>query len=228
LAPRSEQELLTTAEALSGRTLGELAAEAGLAVPEGLLRAKGWVGQLMERRLGATASSRAEPDFQHLGVELKTLPVDGRGRPVESTFVCTIHLEAITEVEWSESLVYRKLRRVLWVPVEGSRSIPVAHRRVGAPLLWSPNAQEQAALRADWEDLVGMIGRGQAENITGHFGRFLQVRPKAAHSRVLRRTTDLLGDPVDLPPRGFYLRSAFTSAILRQHFSAVSFAEPGV
>src|SRR5688500_18797590 len=88
-APATESELMARARALSGMSLAELARQFGIAVPEAQLRAKGWVGQLLERALGATAGSRAKPDFEALGIELKTLPVDGRGQPKESTFVCT-------------------------------------------------------------------------------------------------------------------------------------------
>ena len=41
-----------------------------------------------------------------------------------------------------------KLSRVLWVPVEGARHIPLAERRVGSPLLWSPSEEEERLLRA--------------------------------------------------------------------------------
>ena len=92
---RSESELVERASAIAGTTLGELAGRFGLVAPPDLRRAKGFVGQLIERALGAARSSRPGPDFDELGVELKTLPVDARGRPVESTFVCTIPLRAV-------------------------------------------------------------------------------------------------------------------------------------
>ncbi len=216
--PGSEAELFESARALAGITLGELAARFGLDAPPDLRRAKGFPGQLVERALGATAGSRAAPDFEALGIELKTLPVDARGQPVESTFVTTIELREIGDVEWEHSRVHAKLARVLWVPLQGDRAIPVADRRIGEPLLWSPDSDEEAALRFDWEELAGIIGTGDIERITGHLGRYLQVRPKAAHSRVRRRGIDGDGTPFDAMPKGFYLRTAFTARILARHF----------
>lgn len=216
--PASEAELLERAGALAGRTLGEVAAELGVDVPAELTRAKGWVGQLVERALGAFAASRDCPDFEHLGIELKTLPVDRRGRPVETTFVCTVPLREIGEVPWEQSRLRRKLARVLWVPVQGERTLAVAERRIGAPLLWSPDPEQEAALRYDWEELAGLIGRGDIDAVTAHLGRHLQVRPKAAHSRVRRRSIDAEGELRETLPRGFYLRTSFTAAILRRHF----------
>lgn len=217
--PASPEELLARARAYSGSSLGELAAAQGAAVPADLRRAKGWVGSLFEAALGATAKSRAAPDFEELGIELKTLPVTMQGVPLETTFVCTIPLANMASVEWGESRVFRKLRRVLWVPVEGNRATPVGARRIGTALLWSPSAEEELDLRFDWEELAGMIGAGRVEDITGHLGRYLQVRPKARDSHARRRGSGDGGAMISTLPRGFYLRTSFTARILSRAFA---------
>lgn len=217
--PRGEQELTERATALAGRRLGEVAEALDVPVPPDLRRNKGWVGQLLERALGADAKSRAQPDFTGLGIELKTLPVDARGRPLESTFVCTIELAEIGRGEWAHSRVRDKLARVLWVPVQGERHLPVGERCIGTPLLWSLEGELEAALRSDWEELSGLIGRGEVETLTGHLGRYLQVRPKAASSRSRRMARDADGVPYAELPRGFYLRARFTALLLERHFA---------
>jgi DNA mismatch repair protein MutH len=219
--PQSAEELLGRAEALAAMTLGELSARFGEQAPPDLRRDKGWVGRLIERCLGATAASRSEPDFREIGVELKTLPVpvDLRGRPLESTFVAHVELDEIASAEWDSSRVKRKLARVLWIPVHGERHVPVAARRVGTPLLWSPSRSEEAALRHDWEELVGLIGRGDLESVTGHMGSCLQVRPKASSSRDRRRGFDAEGASFAALPKGFYLRATFTRALLERYFA---------
>jgi len=217
--PRDEAELLERAAALAGLSLAELAARFGALVPPDLRRAKGFVGGLIERALGASAGSRAVPDFPDLAIELKTLPVDRGGVPVESTFVCTIPLTEIGQVEWADSRVRRKLNKVLWVPVEGQRDIAVAERRIGQALMYSLTPEDEAVLRADWEELSGFIGRGHVEALTGHLGRFLQIRPKAAHSRARRVGIDADGVPFAALPKGFYLRPSFTRSLLERHFA---------
>lgn len=219
LPPSTIEELLGRAEALAGLRLAELAARFDVPVPPDLRRAKGFVGGLVERALGATAGSRALPDFPELHVELKTLPVDRNGAPVESTFVCTIPLTEIGEVEWADSRVRRKLSQVLWMPVEGEREIPVGERRLGQALLYRLTEDDELLLRADWEELAGFIGRGHVEALTGHLGKVLQIRPKAAHSRARRLGFDADGAPFAALPRGFYLRPAFTHSLLRRHFA---------
>jgi DNA mismatch repair protein MutH len=218
-APRDEAELVERAATLAGLRLTELAARFDVPVPPDLRRAKGFVGSLVERALGASAGSRALPDFPELGIELKTLPVDRTGAPVESTFVCTIPLTEIGQVEWADSRVRRKLATVLWMPVEGEREIPVAERRIGQALLYRLTLEDEAVLRADWEELAGIIGRGHVEALTGHLGQFLQIRPKAAHSRARRLGFDADGAPFAALPRGFYLRPSFTRALLARHFA---------
>lgn len=213
--PSSEAELSERVAALAGQSLAEVAAWLGVDVPPNLKRHKGWVGNLMEQRLGATAASRDEPDFQGLGIELKTLPVNRRGKPLETTFVATIPLSAVGEMDFADSRVWRKLRRVLWLPILAERSIPLADRLVGNGFLWRPSEEQRGRLRHDWEHLAGLIGSGQIEAIHGGLGSVMQVRPKAANSRVRRQATDAEGLIVNTLPRGFYLRTQFTASILR-------------
>jgi DNA mismatch repair protein MutH len=213
---------LKRAREIAGRSLGEIANHLDEPVPPDLKRHKGWVGSLVERQLGASAGSRAEPDFPELGVELKTLPIDARGRPRETTFVCTIELDRIAELEWTDSRVAKKLARVLWMPVQAEASVPLAERRLGEPLLWSPSAEDEALLRFDWEELSGLLACGQTESVTAHLGRYLQVRPKAANSHVRRRVVDSDGVPYSANPRGFYLRTQFTERLLEEHYARPS------
>lgn len=216
--PESETQLLEQARLLAGLTLGELAALAGLPIPDNLKRDKGWTGVLLEVWLGASAGSKPEQDFAALGVELKTIPVDRQGRPLETTFVCVAPLTGNTGVVWETSHVRHKLKRVLWIPVEGERAIPLAERRVGSPLLWSPTPDEEHQLRQDWEELMDLIVLGQVERITARHGEVLQLRPKAANSKALTEATGAHGERILTLPRGFYLKKNFTGALLARHF----------
>lgn len=215
--PRNEEELLRRARSLAGHPLGAIAERFGVPLAD-VRRAKGWIGQLLETALGATASSRAAPDFEALGIELKTVPVDGTGRPRETTFVCTADLEAMGFQRWRDSRPYRKLARVLWVPVEADPAVELPWRRVGMPLLWSPRGEQEALLEADWNEFAELVGRGRVESITAHLGRVMQMRPKGANAAQVRWGIDEEGAPVRVAPRGFYLRSGFVAAILREAY----------
>ncbi len=216
--PNSVETLFQRAMALSGASLGELADRAKLSIPANLKRDKGWVGMLLEFYLGASAGSKPEQDFPELGIELKTIPIDAQGKPLETTFVCVAPLTGNSGVTWESSHVRHKLKRVLWIPVEGERSIPLAQRRIGTPLLWVPTQEEEAQLRDDWEELMDLIVLGKVESITARHGEYLQIRPKAANSKALTEAVGEYGQPIMTLPRGFYLKKAFTSAILARHF----------
>jgi len=217
-APRSETELIQRALALAGRPLGAVAEELGTGLPHDQRHAKGKVGELIELALGASAGSLPEPDFQDIGVELKTIPVDALGCPRESTYVCTVPLTGHTGETWETCLVWRKLARVLWVPIEADANICLGSRRIGTPLLWSPTTEQARVLRRDWEELMQMVSLGELDRISARHGEYLQIRPKAASGGSLREAIGPDGERIQTLPRGFYLRSGFTRQILAQHY----------
>ena len=216
MIPKTTEELLSRAQAIAGLSFGELAAQLGIPVPPDLKRDKGWVGMLLETALGATAGSKAEQDFRHLGIELKTIPINAQGYPLETTFVSLAPLIQNSGVNWQNSHVRNKLSRVLWIPIEGSRSIPLAERRIGTPILWQPSEQQERQLQRDWEELMDYIVLGQLDKINARLGEVLQLRPKGANSKSLTKGIGKHGEIIDTLPLGFYLRKAFTHEILQQ------------
>ena len=220
-APTSIAELSSRAEALAGLTLGQLSAQIQQQAPTNLLRKKGWAGQLLELALGATAGSRPEPDFPHLGVELKTLPIDDNFKPLETTFVCVAPLTGITGMQWQDSGVYKKLRHVLWVPILASKQLPIAERQIGTPFLWQPNPQQEASLRQDWEEIMEQIALGNIQSLNGHTGEYLQLRPKAANGSKKTQAIGRQGQSIQTLPRGFYLKIPFTHGLLKNAFGLI-------
>ena len=216
MIPKTTEELLSRAQAIAGLSFDELATQLGIPVPPDLKRDKGWVGMLLETALGATAGSKAEQDFRHLGIELKTIPINAQGYPLETTFVSLAPLIQNSGVNWQNSHVRHKLSRVLWIPIEGSRSIPLAERRIGTPILWQPSEQQEHQLQRDWEELMDYIVLGQLDKINARLGEVLQLRPKGANSKSLTKGIGKHGEIIDTLPLGFYLRKAFTHEILQQ------------
>ena len=212
--PRSEADLLQRVNNLSGKTFQQVAREIGITVPPDQKYAKGWVGEVSEIYLGATAASLPEPDFQYINIELKTIPIGRNGAPRESTYVCTVPLVNIVDLHWEDSPVRRKLSRVLWLPVEGDHSISFAHRRFGSAFIWSPDAEEESILRNDWEELMEMVSMGTLDGISSFHGQYLQIRPKAANAGALGKAFDNDGVAMETLPRGFYLRALFTKKLL--------------
>ncbi|HVY39737.1 MAG TPA: MutH/Sau3AI family endonuclease [Polyangia bacterium] len=214
---RTLEALLAHAQALVGVELGDLADALGLPVPVGRVRTKGWSGQVIEHELGVAVGGTRGPDFAALGIELKTVPVrPDTLEPLESTAVCQIDPIAIAGESWDSSYVRAKLARVLFVALsvpDGARS--VGERQVAAVRLWSPDAAQEAALRADFELFVReYYRRGRAAEITGHLGAVLQVRPKGRDADDTRDAYDAQGRPSRVGKHGFYLRPAFVRRIV--------------
>ncbi len=218
--PRTEPELMDRVLQLAGQSLSELAAQLQTQVPDDPIRAKGWAGQLLEIALGASAVSLPEPDFQLIGVELKTIPVNPQGKPLESTYVCHVPLEpSQVPSHWENSIVRLKLARVLWLPIICSKATELGMRKIGRGMLWSPTADQEASLRRDWEELMDLVCLGNTHCITSHIGTCLQIRPKAANAKARTWGVGEQGERVRTLPRGFYLRSSFTQRLLSAYYA---------
>lgn len=214
LPPTTEAELLQRCQTIEGLSFAQLAIGLGVQIPIQSTQRKGWVGQAIEIALGTTASNKSQPDFIELGIELKTLPLSKSGKPSESTFVATIPLLTIHQQSWKSSQCHAKLKRILWVPIEGEKDIPYPQRRIGKALLWSPTQQQELTLADDWNFLTSQIALGHLETIDSTYGEYLQIRPKAANAKSLCYGYDSEGNKIKTLPRGFYLRASFTFQII--------------
>ena len=205
-APSSIEELCERAKKLAGVRVEELASRVAFVVDGEAVRTKGKVGELLERALGATGSG-AQMDFPDLEVEMKTVPLEA-GKPAESTFVCALQLMDAERASWETSWVRKKLSRVLWVPIHERETI-------GEAVLWSPTPEQEAALKNDFDEIVGRIAIGDIEDLSAHVGEYMQLRPKAATGSVRTAAPGRDGELVSTVPRGFYLRAKFVGAVLR-------------
>lgn len=206
-------QVLERARSLEGLTLAEVVEQYKLVAPGQGVHAKGRIGELFEHVLGATGGSgQRVRDFPELELELKTIPIDLRGKPLESTFVCAVDLNE--EVDYANSWVFRKLRKVLFLPVIGERRSASAVRTVGRAVLFEPTPEEDAALAADYDEIMGLVGIGRIEDVTAHLGEHLQIRPKARDGSARTLTFGREGEHISTVPRGFYLRTRFTEHVL--------------
>lgn len=211
--------LMEKAHTLEGLSFFQLAKLLNLTINDNPKQRKGWLGMAIESYLGADASTKPIPDFSHLGIELKTLPLNSQGKSSESTFVTRISLLHAYEETWETSVCLSKLKKVLWVPVEGDTRIDFSARRIGKPFLWSPSREDFLILKQDWMELMQLIHLGQFDSLTAHLGTYLQVRPKAADGRALEKAYDESGGCQLTLPRGFYLRASFTTKIIQEMMS---------
>lgn len=210
----TESELLLKCKLIAGMTFGQLAAMLNIYIPQSSLRRKGFIGMAIELALGADSGNKSQPDFNDLGIELKTLPMNHLGKTSESTFVTSIPLLTIHQQVWKTSQCFAKLKRVLWIPIEDDDRINYFNRRIGEGFIWSPSIDDEKILANDWDELTYLVRTGHVDKIHAGLGEYLQVRPKCANSQALCYCFDEFGNKVQTMPRGFYLRSSFTTRIL--------------
>jgi len=210
--PASRGELVLRAQRFAGRTLADLARDLEVTLEADTLRTKGKFGTLLERALGATGAGQRH-DFPELEVELKTIPIGPRGL-LESTYVCRMQLSDVEHAAWPTSWARAKLACVLWIPIRADDA-DWRRRKIGRPLLWSPTEEQEGVLAHDFDEIAGALGAGHVEDVTARVGRWLQLRPKAAHGRVRTTTRGVDGEIVSTVPKGLYLRTRFTAGILQ-------------
>lgn len=216
--PKTAEALWYLAESLAGMSMEEIAKMMQKSVPTETTHAKGWVGQLIECFLGATAGPAALPDFPDLGIEVKTVPVNEDGVPMETTYVCMVPLKWSVSMQWDKSVVKNKLQQVLWIPYQGNEHIPMNDKIIGYPILWRLDYKTECILKQDFEELVEWVVNGKVEYIHADLGVYLHIRPKAARGDARREGIGEEGQPIRTLPRGFYLRTNFTKELFKQYF----------
>lgn len=196
-----------------GRPVGAIAEE----IQFPLKANKGCLGHLVERLLGARASNSPGPDLPHLGIEIKTLPVSPLGQVLENTYVCKITLP-FEETQFSASKFLYKARKILFVPLVGSKSQTFSSKILGQPFLWEAVGEDLAVLTKDWIELSAYLRLGLWSELNSQLGEVLHIRPKAAHSRDFV-CFHALGQKHRIVPMGFYLRKSWTQLLIEKHYA---------
>lgn len=210
------KHILKRAQDLQGQTLYELACALKMALPSDPRHAKGWMGQLLEKALGCEAGSRAGPDFPEHRLELKTIPISRDHRVQESTYIttCPLNVQSLQK-PWEETPLAQKLENILWIPLIDTQLGPLS-RQVGLAFIWQLSGPHADQLRQDWQAIHDLLAHSGIEYLSSSLGKFLQIRPKAAHGKKLQACTNTAGEAAQTLPRGFYLRSRFTQLLYNE------------
>lgn len=130
---------------------------------------KGAVGRYVETYFGLEASSAAGPDFAEAGVELKTVPLQRRGRSLsakERTFITAIDYRSIVGQPFEGSPLDLKTRRTLYVFYGWEPEVPISGFRVLGVLLHERDDLDDLMIREAHAHVVDMVRRGRAHEIS--------------------------------------------------------------
>ncbi|WDI78487.1 DNA mismatch repair endonuclease MutH [Candidatus Purcelliella pentastirinorum] len=214
-----EDELIDKLKSLAGFTIKEILFNKNISLLTSSKFDKGSIGKLIECLLGLINNNYAKQDFFDIGLELKTIPVNNFGFPIEDTFVCSAKLIGNFDYSWESSYVKSKISRVLWIPVEHYRRMSILDKRIGLPIIWSPNCAEEKLLKIDWEEIMSFIILGEIEKLDSIYGDILYIKSKAKNSNYLTNAIGNDGEIIMVNPKSFYLRKFFTKKILFHNFN---------
>ena len=217
--PKNFEELISYLDAICGKNLFELSQRVGLSLPASTRQGKGFAGELIELCTGASAGNASIPDFPNLWLELKTIPVDEKLIPLESTFISYAPLTNIRCLSFEKSSLYSKISRVLFVIVLAPRNLKIAERKILGYFFWQPSEEELKNIKDDFNELMEMVKTGNIERVTAKIGTVIQMRPKCANGK---QTTDCIGPDgifIKTRPRGFYMRRCFTQKLLERYWN---------
>jgi DNA mismatch repair protein MutH len=211
--PEGEFEAVTLArlESIEGQTIAAVAASLGRQVGRGKSAAadviRALVGQKAKGRIG---------DFDRFGVELKTLPIDRRGRPVERTsFPAFVHEELAFET-WEASDLLGRLNRILFVPLYRDKGQEQATAVVRPAFFWSPTETELVGISEEWSRICDLILAHKSRDLPKESQtRFIHVR---THGRNSRDQEPAPGG-FDVTRKSFWLNLDYVETIIREHGS---------
>lgn len=92
-APKTLTELIKNTQKIAGKSVAEVASKHHVPLIPDLNQNKGWLGNLIEIALGAVAGSKPTQDFVNLGIELKTLAINSKGKVANDIFVSALPLQ---------------------------------------------------------------------------------------------------------------------------------------
>lgn len=217
--PKSFEELIERLNLITGLSISEIADNLKIKLPVSTTRGKGFIGELLEIALGASAKNQSIPDFPELGLELKSLPIDKNFKPLESTFVCHAPLMNIRDLNFKNSALYAKIKRVLFILIDGTKGLDYSEKYIRGYFFYTPTQEDLVTLNKDFDELYELIKTGEVEKINARIGHIVQLRPKGADGTALTQAIGKDGQIIMTRPRGFYIRRCFTQELIKRHLN---------
>lgn len=212
--PRNISELESRAHALVGSRLGGIAAVSN-EERQGP-RTKGRVGHHVESYFGLQTNSDSGPDFPHLGVELKTVPLrrlkSGRTfSSKERTFITLINYATICQQPFRNSPLDTKTRHTLYVFYEWQRGQLTIDAQVLNTHMHKRDTAEVDMARNAYDHVVAEVGAGRAHLLSEGDTLGIGAATKGEGGAWVHQ-------PHSLEParrRGFAWKAAYTTALYR-------------
>lgn len=160
----SEKELLDIAQRIKGKTISHILND------KKIYLGKGAIGNIIEKEcFGIQTNNDARPDFYHLGIELKVLPLKknpkGELNVKERTKICSINYEKIIHEKWQDSHAKSKLNKILFIFYFHDSNDIIFSKIIDYHLFELKN-KEEPLIQADWLRTQKRVEEGFAHELS--------------------------------------------------------------
>jgi DNA mismatch repair protein MutH len=205
----SYNEVRQALDPVVGVPFKDLAPVLGISLPTDARRRKAAGGHLVEALLEIARNSIPRPDLERLGTEVKTLPLNTRSSPRESTKVTAFNLEHVKEEpDFRRSTVFAKLRSILFVPVMKVDNDSPDFWYLRSPFLWLPSEDQLTQMDDDYGTVHSAAKVEDWTRLSGRTGRFLTLNTS---------DTTTAGKPAELKRRAWWLHAELTREVCVQN-----------
>lgn len=182
----SKEEVVAQAQKLIGQTMSQAYPQLN---EEGLTN-KGHFGQLIEEyHFGLKVNSEARPDFEKLGVELKT---SGLRRKSNGTLVAKERIslgmidyfQIVQEQFWTSGFWKKNEHLLIIFYIHSSK--PFIHRKIQLANLWVYSKNDLIIIEQDWKFIRDKVNNGRAHELSEGDTMYLGASTKGANKTSLR------------------------------------------
>lgn len=213
--PYDVDSIVEYASLLKGRTLREMIDVDELDEPH---RRRGSFGNAVEEyyfRYDINSDSR--PDFDEVGLELKTTPVkrNAKGELVakERLVLTMIDYMDVVDEDFEHSHLLEKASDILLITYLYEPDVSPLDYVIEAVVRWGIPEEDLPQIKRDWETVVDKVRAGHAEDISGSDTLYLEACTKAANGSVRRAQPY---SDVPAKPRAWALKASYMTAVQRR------------
>lgn len=155
-------------------------------------RRKGSFGNALEKYyFEYDINSSPHPDFEKVGLELKTTPVkrnrNGSYSAKERLVFSMIDYMTVVNEDFEHSSFLKKASKVLLITYEWQPHVDPLDYKIVLASLWGLPDRDMPQFKQDWETIVNKIRDGHAEDISSSDTMYLEACTKASNAKVRRR-----------------------------------------
>lgn len=212
--PSNKESILVYAQTFIGKTLREGTRVKSIQNPK---RNKGSFGSAVEELVFFyTPNSRQKPDFEEVGLELKTTPFkrlsSGKIVSKERLVLSMINYADIIQETFENSTFLQKASDILlFAYMFKPHCNPIDYKIFLVKELTIPK-EDLPTIKHDWELIADKVRRGEAHLISGADTLYLEACTKASNSQA--RTSQPCSD-IPAKPRAWAFKSSYITALLQ-------------